>query len=54
MAYNVIILELHVPEMFFGESLLLYTDIDYNWLDSGYCGDQFYCLGWDVYVCVWG
>jgi hypothetical protein len=25
--------------MFLGESLLLYTDVDYNWLDSGYCGD---------------
>ena len=54
MAYNVIISERHVPEMFFGESLLLYTDVDYNWLDSGYCGDQFYCLCWDVFVCVWG
>ena len=60
MAYNVIISELHVPEMFFGESLLLYTDVDYNWLDSGYCGDQFYCLCWDILrvcvvcVCVWG
>ena len=54
MAYNVIISELHVPEMFFGESLLLYKDVDYNWLDSGYCGDQFYSLGWNVCVCVWG
>ena len=52
MAYNVIISELHVPEMFFGESLLLYTDVDYNWLDSGYCGDQFYCLCWDMFACV--
>ena len=52
MAYNVIISELHVPEMFFGESLLLYTDTDYNWLDSGYCGDQFYSLDCDV--CVLG
>ena len=51
MAYNVIISELHVPEMFFGESLLLYTDADYNWLDSGYCGDQFYSLDCDVCVC---
>jgi hypothetical protein len=39
MAYNVVISELDVPEMFLGESLLLYTDVDYNWLDSGYCGD---------------
>ena len=54
MTYNVIIPELHVPEMFLGESLLLYTDVDYNWLDSGYCGDQLYCLGWDVHVCVGG
>ena len=52
MAYNVIISELHVPEMFFGESLLLYTDVDYNWLDSGYCGDQFYCLCWDKFACM--
>ena len=52
MAYNVIISELHVPEMFFGESLLLYTDVDYNWLDSGYCGDQFYCLCWDMFACM--
>ena len=36
-----------------GESLLLYTDINYNWLDSGFCGDQFYFMDWDVYVCVW-
>ena len=54
MAYNVIISELHAPEMFFGESLLLYTDVDYNWLDSGYCGDQFYCLCWVVFICVVG
>ena len=52
MAYNVVISELDVPEMFLGESLLLYTDVDYNWLDSGYCGDQLYCLCRDVFVCV--
>ena len=34
MAYTVVISELHVPEMFFGESLLFYTDVDYSWLDS--------------------
>jgi len=28
MAYNVVISDLYVTEMFFGESLLLYTDVD--------------------------
>ena len=60
MAYTVVISELHVPEMFFGESLLFYTDVDYSWLDSQdivaisfiVCAEM--CLCVSLCVCVGG